>query len=54
MNISSMTGFARLKKSLSLEETDIGWTWEIRSVNGRFVDVKIKLTAIFLHFQQQL
>ncbi len=54
MNISSMTGFARLKKSLSLEETDIGWTWEIRSVNGRFLDVKIKLPAIFEHLQQQL
>ena len=54
MNISSMTGFARLKKSISLEETNVSWTWEIRSVNGRFLDVKIKLPATFEHLQQQL
>lgn len=49
-----MTGFARLKKSISLEETNVSWTWEIRSVNGRFLDVKIKLPATFEHLQQQL
>ena len=49
-----MTGFARLKKSISLEETNVSWTWEIRSVNSRFLDVKIKLPATFEHLQQQL
>ena len=41
--ISSMTGFART------EGTDgpIAWAWELRSVNGRNLDLKLRLPAGF-------
>ncbi len=39
MTISSMTGFARVDSS-----TDgLTWTWEARSVNGRGLDVRLRL-----------
>lgn len=39
MTISSMTGFARVDGS-----TDgLAWTWEARSVNGRGLDVRLRL-----------
>ena len=39
MTISSMTGFARVDST-----TDgLAWTWEARSVNGRGLDVRLRL-----------
>ncbi|MBL1430015.1 MAG: YicC family protein [Robiginitomaculum sp.] len=47
MTISSMTGFARLESS-----NDAGdWVWEIRSVNGRGLDVRFKLPSFLSPFE---
>lgn len=42
MYISSMTGFARVMGTLSIEQTDYSWFWEIKSVNGKSLEVKAK------------
>jgi uncharacterized protein (TIGR00255 family) len=39
MNISSMTGFARTDGTAD----GLTWTWEARSVNGRGLDVRLRL-----------
>ncbi|MEO1918760.1 MAG: YicC/YloC family endoribonuclease [Paracoccaceae bacterium] len=39
MTLQSMTGFA----TVSGQQDMIGWVWEIRSVNGRGLDVRIRL-----------
>ena len=39
MTVSSMTGFARADGT----EKGYGWTWEIRSVNARNLDVRLRL-----------
>jgi uncharacterized protein (TIGR00255 family) len=39
MNIKSMTGFARI----SGEWRNISWVWEIKSVNGRNLDMRCRL-----------
>ena len=39
MSISSMTGYARV----SGEENGLGWAWEVKSVNGRGLDVRTRL-----------
>ncbi|MDG4721235.1 MULTISPECIES: YicC/YloC family endoribonuclease [Thalassospira] len=43
MTVSSMTGFARVDGA-----TDgFGWTWELRSVNGKGLDVRVRLNGGF-------
>ena len=39
MGISSMTGFARADGAAD----GLAWTWELRSVNGRGLDVRLRL-----------
>lgn len=39
MTLASMTGFARTQGSTG----DIQWAWEIRSVNGRGLDLRLRL-----------
>jgi uncharacterized protein (TIGR00255 family) len=39
MTISSMTGFARIAG----EADGISWVWELRSVNGRSLDLRLRL-----------
>lgn len=47
MTVSSMTGFSRFESS-----TDVAaWTWEIRSVNGRGLDVRFKLPSFLSSFE---
>ncbi len=41
--LSSMTGFARSEGS----EAGLVWAWELRSVNGRGLDVRLRLPAGF-------
>ena len=43
MTISSMTGFARLDGSAD----GLSWIWEIRSVNARGLDIRLRLPAGF-------
>jgi uncharacterized protein (TIGR00255 family) len=39
MSIASMTGFARVQG----HHGDVRWAWELRSVNGRNLDLKLRL-----------
>lgn len=47
MSIASMTGFARTNGNLSFAEHNISWTWEIKSVNGKSLDLKYRLPPSF-------
>jgi uncharacterized protein (TIGR00255 family) len=41
--IASMTGFARMDGAIE----DFSWTWELKSVNGRNLDIRCRLPASF-------
>src|SRR5438105_2127933 len=41
MAISSMTGFARMSASLD----GLHWQWEVKSVNGKALDLRFRLPA---------
>ena len=43
MSIASMTGFARANGTLQTTNETINWVWEIKSVNGKSLDVKVRL-----------
>jgi uncharacterized protein (TIGR00255 family) len=43
MTVKSMTGFARADGAAGL----VGWHWEVRSVNGRGLDVRLRLPPGF-------
>jgi uncharacterized protein (TIGR00255 family) len=43
MTLTSMTGFARADG----RSGDLGWAWEARSVNGRGLDVRVRLAPGF-------
>ena len=43
MSITSMTGFARVNGQVALNGQDVGWVWEIKSVNGKGLDIKSRL-----------
>jgi len=42
-SLASMTGFARAQGQVLGEAGAIGWIWELRSVNGRGLDLKLRL-----------
>ena len=44
MALTSMTGFARSDGSAS----NLRWTWEMRSVNGKGLDVRLRLPELGL------
>ena len=43
MTLASMTGFARTEGTLA----GLAWAWELRSVNGRGLDLRLRLPAGF-------
>ena len=43
MTISSMTGFARENGEYHFEKTAFSWFWEVKSVNNKSIDVKLKI-----------
>lgn len=47
MNISSMTGFCRTCGRYADENTSFDWAFEIKSVNGKNLDFKIRTPADF-------
>jgi uncharacterized protein (TIGR00255 family) len=47
MPLQSMTGFGRAKG----QENDASWTWELRSVNGRGLDLRFRLPSGFEAFE---
>lgn len=42
-----MTGFARVNGNISLQQNIVNWTWEIKSVNGKNMDLKYRLPLGF-------
>ncbi len=42
-----MTGFARVNGNISFGENNINWIWEIKSVNGKSLDLKYRLPTGF-------
>lgn len=42
-----MTGFARTNGNISLNNNNISWIWEIKSVNGKSLDLKLRLPSGF-------
>jgi uncharacterized protein (TIGR00255 family) len=43
VSLASMTGFARTQGEVVAESGSISWIWELRSVNGRGLDLKLRL-----------
>lgn len=54
MNISSMTGFARLGGEIKSGEIVFNRLWEIKSVNGKSLEIKTKLPSTFEDIVPQL
>jgi uncharacterized protein (TIGR00255 family) len=55
MTLSSMTGFARTEGHIKTTSgTDYNWTWEIRTVNGRGLDVRCKIPSGLDAFDQYI
>jgi uncharacterized protein (TIGR00255 family) len=52
MSISGMTGFARAEGELPEELGGLRWTWEAKSVNGRGLDLKLRLPPGFDALEQ--
>lgn len=46
MNISSMTGFARTEGGILLEDRQWNWFWELKSVNGKALDLKSRIPPL--------
>lgn len=47
MALSSMTGFARVDGA----GRDVRWTWEVRSVNGKGLDIRLRMPPGFEHLE---
>lgn len=45
MHIASMTGFARIEGKADIANLKYDWAFEIKSVNGKNLDIKFKLPA---------
>lgn len=54
MNISSMTGFARLDGEIKSAEIVFNRLWEIKSVNGKSLEIKTRLPSAFEDIAPQL
>ena len=46
MNISSMTGFGRSSGSCKIGETTFDWAFEMKSVNGKNLDFKMRMPQV--------
>jgi uncharacterized protein (TIGR00255 family) len=50
VGVASMTGFARAQS----EAPGISWVWEVKSVNGRALDLRLRLTPGFDELEPEL
>ena len=50
MTLASMTGFARTEG----EEAGVAWVWEVKSVNGKSLDLRLRLAPGFDALEPQL
>ena len=49
MTLASMTGFARSAGNIG----DYGWVWELKSVNGKALDVRLRMPQGYDHLEVQ-
>lgn len=49
-----MTGFSSLQETFSNKILEISFTWEIKSVNGRSLDIKTKIPSGYEELNQQI
>ena len=54
MSLKSMTGYASQDGTLELEATTCNWTWDIRSVNGKSLDMRLRLPPALSELDQQI
>lgn len=47
LSIASMTGFARAAGELQTDLHSLNWVWEIKSVNGKALDIKTKVPSMY-------
>lgn len=52
MAVKSMTGYASRDGSLQLGAVDYRWTWDIRSVNGKSLDLRLRVPSLFNDLEQ--
>ena len=45
MTIASMTGFSRKNGEFHFEKMDFSWFWEVKSVNNKAIDIKMKVPS---------
>lgn len=54
MTLKSMTGYASFEKTLDVGEAHYSWRWDIRSVNGKSADMRLRLPPTFGDLDQRL
>ena len=55
MTLSSMTGFARTEGQIKISSgTDYSWVWEIRTVNGKALDIRCRIPSGLDAFDQHI
>ncbi|MEO0923005.1 MAG: YicC/YloC family endoribonuclease, partial [Pseudomonadota bacterium] len=52
MSIKSMTGFASREGSFDTEDVNYRWTWDIRSVNGKSLDMRLRVPPFLSELDQ--
>lgn len=45
MTIASMTGFSRKNGDFHFDKMDFSWFWEVKSVNNKSIDIKMKVPS---------
>lgn len=54
MYLRSMTGFARVEGANQDPKKPLAWVWEIKSVNGRNLDIRFRLPSPYDAVEQAL
>lgn len=52
MTLKSMTGYAATSGSITLETISFAWTWDLRSVNGKTLDLRLRAPQHLVELDQ--
>ncbi|MEP5780844.1 MAG: YicC/YloC family endoribonuclease [Hyphomicrobiales bacterium] len=52
MSLQSMTGYSSQDGTIEIESTSFQWTWNIRSVNGKSLDIRLRLPPFLNELDQ--
>lgn len=52
MTLKSMTGYAAVSGSITLEAVTFVWTWDLRSVNGKTLDLRLRAPQHLVELDQ--